>query len=361
MKKLILLSMSVLLLFTATNSIAQTQVALNRAQLKSLTTAVDQAKRSSDWVISQKFKGNLKQMKQFIQKVESEIARQGLSDSIIPGFKTGAYVTLYQDPDSKPTIKLDVGLRVKGPVKVKKPLKLNQITHKKAAKVSYKGAYSGLAKMHSQLKIIANEGVTKYKTKWPINLIFITDPNTTKSSANYITEMIVPLKPVKTRSLTRRQITEIQEATRSKKKIKYSLVVQKFSGSMDQIELYLKQFMVQLSKQGIDKLISTTSRPIVILDGNPDENKKIKMLIGFQINKEVKVKKPLKIKKIKYKKAIQYTHSGEYRELSEIYKRAVKGLKHDMKSKPVMLRLLTNPRWAKTSKDIKVEIIVPLG
>ncbi len=361
MKKIILLSMSVLLLFTATNSIAQTQITLNRAQLKSLTVAVDQAKRTSDWVVSQRFKGNLNQMKQFIQKVESEIKRQGLSESIIAGFKTGAYVTIYEDPDSKPIIKFDVGLRVDGPIKVKKPLKIKNIVHQKAAKVNYRGPYSGLAKMHSQLKIVANEGITKYKTKWPVNLIFITDPNTTKSSANYVTELIVPLKPIKTQPLTRFQINDIEEASRNKKKVKYNLVVQKFSGSMDQIELYLKQFMSQLSKQGVDKQISITSRPIVILEGNPDKEKKLKMQIGFPIKKDVAVKKPLKIKKIKYKKAIQYTHSGEYSDLSKIYKRVIKGLKHDMKSKPVMLRLLTNPRWAKTSKDIKVEIIVPLG
>jgi effector-binding domain-containing protein len=157
--------------------------------------------------------------------------------------------------------------------------------------------------------------------------------------------------------ITDRERNAIAEAVTKPKVFKHpEFVHMSFEGTMDQVGDYYAKLKQEFERQDVGG-IETTDRPFLVLHGNPDKTKTLKMDIGFSIRGADSVKEPLKSSKLNYGKVARFAHRGPYKELSEVNQEFLKKAGPNADESVIILHLVSG---SARGEDAETELIVPL-
>jgi hypothetical protein len=102
-----------------------------------------------------------------------------------------------------------------------------------------------------------------------------------------------------------------------------SFVHMSFEGSMEQVGGFLSKLQQEFEAQKVPG-VDANSRPYVVLHGDPDKTKVLKMDLGFDVSGHPRVKSPLSISSLAFNKVARVTHTGHYSELSGVHQQFLK-------------------------------------
>jgi effector-binding domain-containing protein len=161
-----------------------------------------------------------------------------------------------------------------------------------------------------------------------------------------------------------RQKSAIRQAVDKPVALAHEFVFMSIETSMDKLDPFVAQLMQELDNQAITEKLTAADRPLLVVHGNPDKTKVLKMDLGFSVPGHATVKPPLKATNLKFNKVAAVTHRGPPSQLSSVYQEisahAGNKLAGETPQNTVILRLVTNPRAAKSPNDVVTEMIVPL-
>lgn len=150
-----------------------------------------------------------------------------------------------------------------------------------------------------------------------------------------------------------------QSAVEDAGPVSFWAVVQKFEGSLEESGAYLEEFLKHYEGQGLDHaLVGFEPTAIIILHSEPD-GANAKGLIGLTAPAKLDTKDPLMPYRIRFDEAATYLHVGPYEQLGEVHERlaGAAGARSSTTEFPVVLRLLNDPRLAKTPRS---QLVVPV-
>jgi effector-binding domain-containing protein len=346
----------------------QESPAVPAAEMRSIQSEVAEAKPLSSWAVVQEVNGSLDKVDGYLAAFMKELSSQDL-DASLESFDPTAVLILYEDPGSKREVRMAVGLTAPARLRVREPLKAVRLRAERAVRHVHVGPYEQLGRVHAAVaSSLSRQAAGGGRTGWPVVLRLLNDPRLVKPEA-IRTEMIVPVEAPSRRGLGQAEVTAIQKAVREARPLSIWMVSQSFEGSVTETGDFLRRFMREFESQGLGASLGGPEvRPLAILHGNPDQQKSIKIEIGFQVKDRIQVKAPLSVRQFQSKRVAAYTHQGEYGELAGVYaqieqtarKLAPAGGKGAGPFWPVALRLLTDPAKAQSPKDIRTEMLVPL-
>jgi effector-binding domain-containing protein len=342
------------------------------AEMKSIQSEVADAKPLSTWAVVQEFNGSLDKVDGYLATFMKELASQDL-DASLETSDPSAILILYEDPGSKREVRLAVGLTVPSRLRVREPLKVERLRAERAVRHVHVGPYQQLGRVHAALaSSVSRQSAAggARRTGWPVVLRLLNDPRLVKPEA-IKTEMIVPVEAPPRGGLAPAEVTAIQRSVRDARPLSIWLVSQSFEGSVTETGDFLRKFMREFEAQGLGASLGGPEvRPLAILHGNPDQQKSIKIEIGFQVRDRVQVRPPLSVRQFQSKRVAAYTHQGDYRELAGVYgqiEQAARKLapagaagRDGGPHWPVALRLLTDPATVQSPEQIRTEMLVPL-
>jgi hypothetical protein len=351
---------------------------LPAAEMRSIQSEVAEAKPLSSWVVVQEFNGSMDKVDGYLATFMKELSSQNLGESL-ESFDPTAILILYEDPGSKREVRMAVGLTAPARLRVKEPLKIQRLRAERAVRHVHVGPYEQLGRVHAAVASSLSRQVAggeARRTGWPVVLRLLNDPRLVRPEA-IKTEMIVPVAVPPVRGgLGQAQVAAIQKAVREARPLSIWLVSQSFEGSVTETGDFLRRFMQEFESQGLGASLGGPEvRPLAILHGNPDQQKSIKIEIGFQVKERVQVKPPLSVRQFQSKRVAAYTHQGAYRELSSVHAQIEQSARRLAPAAvaapggggkgpgpfwPVALRLLTDPGKMQSPEGIRTEMLVPL-
>lgn len=347
--------------------------ALAAAETRAIQTAVNEAKPLASWAVVQELNGSIQKVDSYLAAFMKEFSAQDLDESLL-SFDSTAVLILYEDPGAKPQVRMAIGLMVPARLRVKAPLKVQRLQASRAVRHVHVGPYEQLGRVHSAVGSSLQQasrsagGGGGPRPGWPVTLRLLNDPRLVKREA-IRTEMIVPVDAPPRADLGAESLAGIEKAARAPKPVSFWMVSQTFEGSVTQTGDLLRRFMEQFTAQGLGRsLPSPDTAPLAVLHGNPDQQKTIRIEIGFPVRERIQVKAPLKIRQFQLQRAVTYTHQGGYAQLSNVHGQIAQAVRKVQPAGargaglafPVTLRLLTDPNEVPPDRN-RTEMIVPLG
>jgi len=125
-----------------------------------------------------------------------------------------------------------------------------------------------------------------------------------------------------------------------------------FNGSMNQVGEFNSQLRREFENQKVPG-VTADSRPFLVIHGNPDRSRTLRMDLGFSINVQHNVKAPLKQSKLHYPRVERVNHRGPFTGLSKAHQELIKG--KGQVQDVVILHLLSA-----SGNEGDVELIQPL-
>jgi hypothetical protein len=129
-----------------------------------------------------------------------------------------------------------------------------------------------------------------------------------------------------------------------------------FEGEMAQVGEFNAKLRREFEEQKVGG-VDDNDRPFLVLHGNPDKTRTLKMDLGFSIRGKYEVKSPLKTSKLNFDKVARFIHRGDPRELSEVNKEFLKYAGKNADESVIILHLLSH---SPKGNDDQIEMIVPL-
>jgi effector-binding domain-containing protein len=142
----------------------------------------------------------------------------------------------------------------------------------------------------------------------------------------------------------------------------FKFVSQEFSGSVEQVDDFMKEFM----KNFFDQQLIPNGHPMALFHNEPKsaEDRNVKFEIGFPVGTrdDLNVRPPLKVQDIQLPAVMRHVHTGPYTELFGVYSK-LKGMVRQgccgWSRGFTIHRFLNNPEYVKP-EEIKTEVLIPI-
>jgi effector-binding domain-containing protein len=341
--------------------------------------AIAAARPVDYWAATLHFTGSIKNAAEYVKRFQAEFDAQGLGQALENAKFTGTSIIVLAVDPRLGDGELWVGLTVPAKFAVKAPLEVHDLHFDDAVSYLHVGPYEEIGRVHDSVRARAAASTASAGGEhWPVVLLPLNDPQRVQPQAIQ-TEVIIPLHkgvkggPVKggatTASVADAHAQRVELAVRSAAPMSANLVTQSFKGTGQDIDRFLKEFMAHVAEQRLGEHLSEPQPvPWAILHGDPQKGA-VPIDLAFPIAANTQVKEPLKAQRFTLPSAAKYLHVGDYREIAAVHRtlaarataaKAGAASGGDEAGYPVVLRLVTDPKKAKSPAEIETEVIVPL-